>query len=203
VAILGAFASGCAAPGRNTAIGAGAGAATGAAVGGIVGHQSHKTGQGAAIGAAAGALLGSGIGYYLDRQKAELDKVAETKRTEEGLLLNLKNDILFDTDSAALKPAAKDQLAEIAGILAKYPKDAVTVKGHTDSTGEAKHNQVLSEKRAAAVKGYLAEKGVSPQSMVARGFGESLPVASNDTTEGRAKNRRVELDIRVEETKAE
>ena len=101
----------------------------------------------------------------------------------------------FDFDKATLKPEAKAVLNEAAALLAKHERVVVEVAGHTDSTGPEAYNQKLSERRAMAVQDYLVEKGVRASRLSAKGYGESMPVASNDTKEGRAENRRVELIV--------
>lgn len=191
---------GCASPGKRTAIGAGAGAAGGAAIGAIAGG-----GKGALIGAGIGAVAGGAIGNRLDKQAQELSQVAETKRTEEGILVNLKNDLLFETGKSNLSSEAQGQLRELAGVLVKYPNDVIHIAGHTDSTGSNAVNKELSQERAAAVKLSLLENGVKPAQLSTTGLGESNPVADNKTATGRAKNRRVELiitDIEAERAKA-
>ena len=178
--------------GRDTAIGAGVGGAAGAGVGYLVGGKT-----GALIGLGVGALAGGSVGLYLDHQRKELERVAEVKKTENGLLVQLKNDILFDTGSDALKAEGVVELNKVGDIIAKYADDRVQIAGHTDSVGDAKHNQALSERRAASVKTVLVSRGVREQQISAVGFGETKPVADNHTAEGRAKNRRVELHIDV------
>jgi outer membrane protein OmpA-like peptidoglycan-associated protein len=191
-----AVASGCTSPGKRTAIGAGAGAATGAAVGGIA-----RGGKGALIGAGVGAAVGGFIGNRMDKQAKELEEVAETKRTRDGILVNLKNDLLFATNSTQLAGGAEQQLADLAAILVKYPTNHIVVAGHTDDVGTASYNQSLSLQRARAVQGVLASHGVKPEQMLTQGFGESQPIASNKNAAGRSKNRRVEL--RITDTEAE
>jgi outer membrane protein OmpA-like peptidoglycan-associated protein len=183
---------GCGTVGHRTGIGAGVGAAAGAGVGGAFGGW-----KGAAIGAGVGALAGGSVGLYLDKQAKELEQVAETKRTENGVLVNLKNDILFDTDSAVLKPEAVDQLTKVGDIIAKYSDDRVRVEGHTDSTGGNAHNEELSLRRAEAVRKVLLSRGVTEKQMMVMGLGETKPVADNKSFAGRAANRRVELHITV------
>ncbi len=178
--------------GRDTAIGAGVGGAAGAGVGYLVGGKT-----GALIGLGVGALAGGSVGLYLDHQRKELERVAEVKKTENGLLVQMKNDILFDTGSDALKAEGVVELNKVGDILAKYGDDRVQIAGHTDSVGDAKHNQVLSERRAASVKTVLVSRGVKEQQISVVGYGETQPVADNRTAEGRAKNRRVELHIDV------
>jgi outer membrane protein OmpA-like peptidoglycan-associated protein len=185
-------ASACASAGKRTAIGAGAGGAVGAAAGAVVGGW-----KGAAIGAGVGALAGGGVGLYLDKQAKELERLAETERTENGILVRMKSDVLFDTDSAIVRPDAIDRLAEIGDILAKYPEDRVRVEGHADRTGTARHNEELSQRRAEAVRKLLLARGVAERQVVAVGMGSTEPVATNATAAGRAKNRRVELHIDV------
>jgi outer membrane protein OmpA-like peptidoglycan-associated protein len=184
--------AGCATAGRDTAIGAGAGGAVGAGAGYLIGGK-----KGALIGLGVGALAGGSVGLYLDKQRKDLEKVAEVKKTENGLLVQMKNDILFDPGSDSLKSEGVVELNKMADVLAKYADDRVKIEGHTDSQGDAKHNQALSEKRANAVKTILVSRGVQEKQIEVHGFGESKPVADNGTAEGRAKNRRVELHIDV------
>lgn len=187
----------CTSPGKKTGVGAGVGAATGALVGAVIGHQSGKRKEGALVGAAVGALAGGGVGNYLDKQAKELEQVAETRRTEHGIVTKLKGDILFDSGAAALKPQARQNIAKIGDILKKYPEDRITVVGHTDSTGKASTNQQLSENRAKAVMVELVNRGVDRNSISVVGMGSSQPVADNKTAQGRSMNRRVELQITV------
>lgn len=180
---------------QKTKMGAGIGAVSGAILGAVIGHQSGNKEKGAMIGGAVGAVTGGLIGQKLDKQAEELKAVAETKRTEEGIVTTLKNNILFDTNSATLQSGANDQIGEIANIIAKYPENKVVVVGHTDSKGDNSHNQKLSERRAQAVRLKMISQGVGSGNVEAVGQGEAQPTASNDTEEGRAKNRRVELVI--------
>lgn len=187
-----ALLAGCGTAGKRTAIGAGAGGLAGAGIGALIGGK-----KGALIGAGVGALAGGSVGLYLDKQKKELERVAEVKRTENGLLVQMKNDILFDTGSDGVKPAGLEDLSKMGDILAKYADDRVRIEGHTDSAGDAKYNQGLSERRAAAVKAVLVSRGVQESQITVVGLGESKPVADNSTAAGRAQNRRVELHIDV------
>jgi outer membrane protein OmpA-like peptidoglycan-associated protein len=185
----------CATPGERTAIGAGGGAAVGAGVGALAGGW-----KGAIIGAAAGGVVGGAVGNYLDKQAQELKEVAEnTKRTENGILVDLKSTLLFTTDSAVLKPEAVEQVAKLGDILARYPQDRIRVQGHTDSTGTAAHNEELSLRRAQSVRDVLVSRGVQPAQVLVEGAGASRPIADNKTATGRAANRRVELHIDVPE----
>jgi outer membrane protein OmpA-like peptidoglycan-associated protein len=191
--------AGCTTPGKKTAIGAGVGAGTGAIIGGAIGAQSGKAGKGALIGAAAGALIGGTIGNRLDKQAKELAQVAEARRTDEGILVNMKGDILFDTGKAVLRPAAIDQINQVGDIIAKYPEDKIMIIGHTDNVGDDAYNQRLSENRASAVKVQLMGRGVPAASITTMGMGESQPIATNTTADGRQMNRRVEMRITIPE----
>lgn len=201
VGILGTSAvglMGCETAGKNTGVGAAAGAAAGAIVGAAVSKDKKK---GALIGAAIGGAAGGTLGYRLDKQKKELEKIAETRRTEQGLITKLKSDILFDTGKSDLKPQAKSNLTEMATIMKKYPENVLTIKGYTDNTGSLKINQELSGKRAAAVKSQLVAGGIPTETISIVGMGPDSPIADNKTPEGRQQNRRVEVEITVDESK--
>lgn len=185
----------------NTAKGAGIGAVAGGLVGAVIGNQQGNSGKGAAIGAVLGAGLGGVIGNRMDKQAKELEKIAETKRTEQGLVTKLKSDILFDTGKADLKDQAKTNLAEMATIMKKYPENVLTIKGYTDSTGSAKTNESLSQKRAEAVKTQLVANGIPATVVATSGMGPANPVADNKTEDGRKQNRRVEIEVTVDESK--
>ncbi len=185
----------------NTAKGAGIGAAAGAVVGAVIGHQTGRRNEGALIGAALGAGLGGVIGNRLDKQQKELAKIAETKRTEQGLITKLKSDILFDTGKADLKPMAQENINQLAQIMKKYPENVLTVKGYTDDTGSAMVNNPLSQYRADAVRRQLVAGGVPANTITAVGMGSMNPVDPAKTKEARAKNRRVEIEITVDESK--
>lgn len=191
----------CTTPGKKTAVGAGVGAGAGAGIGALIGSRSGNAGKGALIGAGIGALLGGTIGNRLDKQAKELAAAgAEARRTDEGIIVNMSSDILFDTGKAALKPASIDQLNQIGDVLARYNDDRIMVIGHTDSTGSATTNQTLSEQRANAVKTQLLSRGVPSASISTVGMGASQPVASNATVTGRSQNRRVEMKITIPDT---
>jgi outer membrane protein OmpA-like peptidoglycan-associated protein len=197
--VLAVLAAACATPGKRTAIGAGGGAAAGAGVGAIVGGW-----KGAAIGAAVGGLAGGAVGNYLDKQAEELKEVAETtKRTKDGILVDLKSQLLFTSDSAVLKPQATEMVAKLGDILAKYPEDRIRISGFTDSTGSVAHNEELSLRRARAVRDVLHDRGVKVEQMLIEGMGPERPIASNKTAAGRSQNRRVEIHIDVPEQVAQ
>jgi outer membrane protein OmpA-like peptidoglycan-associated protein len=124
----------------------------------------------------------------------QLNQVLETKDTDRGLVVSMP-DVLFDSGQYSLKPAARERLARIAGIVTAYPELMFEVEGHTDSTGSDDYNQVLSEKRAATVRDYMVNAGVSINSVVARGYGSTRPVAENTSSAGRKLNRRVEMIV--------
>lgn len=169
-----------------------AGAAAGAAI------DSNKRGRGALIGAAVGGLAGAGIGHYLEKQKQEIDQIpdANVQQQGEALLVAFPGDVLFDTGSSSLAPGAYSRLDQLADSLGRYPDTDVIVKGHTDGAGTEASNLTLSEQRADSVRRYLIGKGVSPARVTSVGFGESMPLATNSTPEGRLQNRRVEIEVR-------
>jgi outer membrane protein OmpA-like peptidoglycan-associated protein len=123
---------------------------------------------------------------------SQLNSILQTRDTARGLIVNM-SDVLFDTGSFTLKPGAREKLAKISGILLAHPGLNLQIEGHTDSVGGDEFNQQLSERRADTVRDFLAEQGVPASTIAARGFGKTQPVASNDTPEGRQRNRRVEI----------
>jgi len=129
-----------------------------------------------------------------DQLRQQLNQVLETRESARGLIVNL-SDVLFDTGSATLKSATREKLARVAGILLSQPELKLQIEGHTDSVGEEFYNQRLSENRAASVRAYLVSQGIASSAVGTAGFGESQPVASNDTPAGRQQNRRVELIV--------
>jgi outer membrane protein OmpA-like peptidoglycan-associated protein len=190
------FISGCATDNKNTMIGAGLGTAVGAGVGALMGKE-----KGALIGAAVGGGLGAYAGNRMDKQAAELKKIAETKRTEQGLVTKLKSDILFDVGKSELKPSARTNLSEMASIMKKYPENVLTVKGYTDNTGSSVINERLSTERAQSVKNALVAAGMPSNVITIQGMGPANPIGDNSTAEGRGQNRRVEIEITVDESK--
>jgi outer membrane protein OmpA-like peptidoglycan-associated protein len=124
----------------------------------------------------------------------QLNQVLETKDTPRGLVVSMP-DVLFDTASYTLKPAARERLARISGIVLAYPDLRLEIEGHTDSVGSDAYNQTLSEKRAGSVRDYLVNNGVSINNVIARGLGKANPVADNTTAAGRKLNRRVEMIV--------
>jgi outer membrane protein OmpA-like peptidoglycan-associated protein len=184
----------------KAAKGAGIGAATGAVVGLITGHDAKQRRERALIGAGIGALAGGSVGYYMDVQEAKLRQQLQgtgvsVTRMGDNITLNMPGNVTFRTDSADLNADFFKVLDSVGLVLKEYEKTIVEVAGHTDSTGTNEYNQALSERRAQTVARYLAGKGVMEQRMITIGAGESRPVATNDTVEGRALNRRVELTL--------
>ena len=183
-------------PNRNRDQGVLLGAATGAALGQILGGDTEATVAGAAIGAVAGGVIGNN----LDKQEADLraslgnDQVQITN-TGDSLIVTLPQDILFATNSFAVRPDLQRDLRAVAGNLQAYPDSTIQIIGHTDNTGDAAFNQTLSVDRANAVADVLLEAGIPVARISTVGRGETEPVASNLTPEGRAQNRRVEIVI--------
>ena len=178
--------------------GAATGAAAGAVVGGVIGHQSGNTAAGAIIGAAVGGAAGAWIGHYMDEQAEEMERDLEGAKIErigEGIKITFDSGLLFDVDKAAVKPKSKENLTNLAVILNKYDDTDILLEGHTDATGTEEHNLELSRLRAQSVSNYLAEHEVKVTRFTIMGYGEDQPVAGNDTAEGRAQNRRVEVAI--------
>ena len=177
--------------------GAAIGAATGAVAGLLTGDHSAKR---AVIGAGIGALAGGSAGAYMDKQEAELRRKlrgtgVSVTRQGDNITLNMPGNVTFRTDSADLNARFFEVLDSVALVLEEYNKTVVHVNGFTDSTGPADYNQSLSQRRASAVASYLRSRGIQPQRLVTRGFGERHPVASNETAAGRSQNRRVELTL--------
>lgn len=178
------------------------GATTGAAVGGVIGNQTGSTARGAIIGAVVGGAAGAIIGHQMDQQAKELQQNingATVERVGEGIEVTFASGILFPFNSTEILPAGKTNLQELANSLEKYPNSDVLIVGHTDSVGTDAYNLDLSQRRAQAASVYLQSFGVPASRLQTQGKGESEPVQSNDTDEGRAKNRRVEIAIYASE----
>ena len=178
--------------------GAAAGAAAGGVIGGIIGKQSGNTALGAILGAAIGGAAGAYIGDYMDKQAEEIERDiagATIKRVGEGIKITFDSGIMFDVGKATLKQASKDELTKLAVILNKYEDTNILLEGHTDATGSEEYNLDLSRLRSQSVSNHLAGVGVNSTRFSIMGYGESQPVASNDTDEGRQLNRRVEVAV--------
>ena len=184
----------------NTAGGAAIGAGLGALAGLAVGNSPVGRRNAALIGAGVGALAGGAIGNYMDQQESELRAQLQgtgisVTRVGDRIILNMPSNITFPTDQDQVLPGFYQTLDSVALVLNKFNRTLIDVNGHTDSTGSAAHNQELSERRAASVANYLGGRGVDQRRMSTLGFGPSQPVASNVTPNGRAQNRRVEIQI--------
>lgn len=180
--------------GGGALAGAGAGALLGALLGGRNNRAEVLTGSGI------GAIAGGAIGGYMDKQERELrartaNTGIEVERQGDEINLKLPSGISFDFNSAAVKPEFRPVLDQVAQTLASYQSTFVDISGHTDSIGSDAVNQRLSEQRAKAVADYLGYQGVNAARMATRGFGKTYPIASNDTEQGRAENRRVEIKL--------
>ena len=184
----------------NTAAGAGIGAGLGALAGLAVGGSRRAQRNAVLIGAGVGALAGGGIGAYMDNQEAEIRRQLQgtgvsVTRIGDTIALNMPSNITFDVDQDAVKGSFYPVLNSVALVLNKYNRTVVDVDGHTDSTGDDSYNFGLSQRRALAVADYLNGQGVDGRRFSVVGFGESRPIASNDTADGRAANRRVEIRL--------
>jgi len=182
----------------NTTKGGAIGAGAGGAIGGVIGSRSHNTAVGAIIGAAVGGATGALIGRHMDKQAEELKqdlKGATVERVGEGILITFDSGLLFDVDKSDIQTTTKANLDELSTTLKKYDDTNILVEGHTDNTGEDAYNRKLSDKRAESVEDYLVAKGVANGRITTKGYGESQPVADNNTDTGRKANRRVEVAI--------
>ncbi|MDE2400424.1 MAG: OmpA family protein [Burkholderiales bacterium] len=185
---------------QRTAMGAGIGAVAGGLLGNATGGQN--TVRGAAIGAAAGGIIGNVWSRRMEAQKQAMEQATQgtgvdvVRTADNQLKLNIPNDISFATGSAAIKPELRQVLDQFGNGLKENPGLMVRVVGHTDSSGSDAVNNPLSVNRADSVRNYLSDRGVASSRIETAGRGSREPVASNDTAEGRAKNRRVEIFMR-------
>ncbi len=182
-------------------LGAGTGAALGAAAGALLGKTtSLKTRKSALIGAGIGALAGGGVGVYMDQQEAKLRQRLENSgvsvtRVGDNIVLNMPSNITFDTDRAEVKPNFYDTLESVGLVLAEYSQSYIDVIGHTDSDGADDYNFDLSRRRANSVAEYLVSQQLDPNRFSVEGRGEREPIASNSSSSGKSRNRRVEITI--------
>jgi outer membrane protein OmpA-like peptidoglycan-associated protein len=181
----------------NTAKGAGVGAAAGAIIGALAGG-SRKS---ALIGAGVGVLAGGAVGNYMDKQEAQLRQQLQgtgvsVTRNGDNLILNMPGNVTFATNQSDVNANFYPVLNSVALVLKQYEKTMIDVVGHTDSTGSMQLNMQLSQARAASVGAYLQSQGILAARIATQGVGPQYPIASNDTPEGRAQNRRVELILR-------
>ncbi len=181
---------------NKTQKGAGIGVAGGALIGGLLGGNVKGALIGAAIGGAAGGLIGNSM----DKQAKKIEQMvpgADVNRVGEGIqiIFDDKSGVNFALNSSNLTAEAKSNLDKVADVFLEFPDTELMLEGHTDSTGEASYNMSLSTKRANAVGDYLSAKGVAKSRMSVKGLGETAPRFENDSKEGQAKNRRVEIGV--------
>ena len=166
---------------------------------------ADKSGKGAALGGVGGALVGGLIGNYMEQQRRDFEKVLAPeiaagvirveKLPNDRLLVGMTGETAFEVDSDQIKPGFYSTMDKISGVVNKYGKTQLAIAGHTDSTGSAAYNLELSDRRARSVEGYLLSENVYPPRLSATGYGKSRPIASNDTEDGRRRNRRVDITI--------
>lgn len=175
------------------------GAIFGGIVGGLAGALTGR-GENAAIGAALGAGIGGAIGHSQDKQEAELRRQlagsgVQIRRQGDNIKLIMPSDITFNVNKSVIQAHFSKVLRSVAVVLKKFNDNYVRIAGYTDSTGSAEYNLGLSNRRAAAVRNYLQSHGISTNRLVNIGYGEKDPIASNATKQGRAQNRRVEINL--------
>ena len=180
---------------NKTAIGTLAGAAGGATISKATGGD--KTGRDAAIGAA----LGAGVGYYMERQAKQLEQqmagtgVTVTPNANGNIDLVMPGNITFSFDDASLNPSFRPTLDKLAATMNEYNQNTVTIAGHTDSVGNPSYNMNLSRDRANSVRNYLVSRGVASNRINVVAYGQTRPIADNNSDYGRQQNRRVELTV--------
>ena len=183
---------------NKTAVGILGGAVGGYLLGDLVGGNSDRTAK--ILGAGIGAIAGGAVGDYMDRQEAELRRQTagtgvDVIRQGDDIILRMPSGITFAYDRYDVQPQFQATLDQVAQTLTAYNQTYIDVLGHTDSTGSDAYNQGLSARRAQSVASYLSQRGVQPARMATRGYGESAPIATNETDAGRAANRRVEIKV--------
>lgn len=196
---------GCAAPQTKTQqgglYGAAGGAVAGAVIGQVIGRDTQGTLIGTAIGAAVGGVGGAAVGRMMDNQEKDMRDVladsdaAAVSREGDLLAVTFKGDVTFDTNSAVVRPGLYSEINRVADVLKQYPETVIRAEGHTDSVGAEEYNMDLSFRRANAVYALLTQRGIADNRIEVVGYGESTPVATNNTEAGRQMNRRVELKI--------
>jgi len=178
------------------------GGIAGAIAGGVISNNrnGHSGKRGAIVGGLAGTAAGAIVGAMMDKQERQLRQIQGvdvTRTADNELKVTVKNDVLFDYNSASLRSASRSSLREMANVFDQYPNTTIAVEGFTDSTGSASYNERLSERRASSVANYLESLGVRSSRLDTIGYGETHPRASNSTASGRQLNRRVEIHIRA------
>jgi outer membrane protein OmpA-like peptidoglycan-associated protein len=183
---------------NKTKKGAFIGTGGGAVIGAVIGRASGNTALGALIGATVGGATGAIIGRKMDKQAQEIENSvpgAKVYRVGEGIIVEFNDKVLFAVNESNLNANAKNNLNQLVTVLNKYPDTNIEVQGHTDNTGTESYNMSLSKKRASTATNYLKERGISSKRTSIKGYGESAPNYTNDTEEGRSKNRRIEFLI--------
>lgn len=199
---------GCASTGNPDTAKTRSGAAIGAGIGAVIGLLSKGDKfDNAVIGAAIGGLGGAAIGSYQDQQERKLraqlaDSGVEVQRVGNNITLDMPGGVTFATNSSDINSSFYPVLDKVAATLGEFNQTVIEVAGHTDSTGARAYNMALSERRAGSVLNYLTSRGVARERMIAVGAGPDHPVDTNETPEGRAQNRRVEITIVPVEKKA-
>ena len=196
----------------KTAKGGAIGGATGGVIGGAIGRNNGSGTKGAIIGSVLGGAAGAVIGKYMDKQADEIEQEvpgAQVDRvqgvdengdsTTTGIVVTFDSGVLFSTGKYSLTDASRIEIQRMEKVFEKYPETDITIDGHTDSVGSDASNQKLSEQRAASVADYLADLGISRTRFVVNGYGETRPVATNDTEQGKQANRRVEVSVQGNE----
>jgi outer membrane protein OmpA-like peptidoglycan-associated protein len=183
---------------NRTAVGIFGGAVGGYLLGDLIGGDHDRNAK--IIGAGIGALAGGAAGNYMDRQEADLRRQTagtgvDVIRQGDDIILRMPSGITFAYDRYDIQPQFQQTLDQVAQTLAAYNQTYIDVLGHTDSTGSDAYNQGLSERRAQSVASYLTSRGVQQARIATRGYGETAPIATNDTDQGRAANRRVEIKV--------
>ncbi|WP_416422551.1 OmpA family protein [Pseudomonas sp. App30] len=184
---------------NKTATYGGLGALAGAVAGAAIDHNNR--GKGALIGAALGGAGGAGYGYYADKQEKALrasmaNTGVQVQREGDQIKLIMPGNITFATDSSSIAPSFYSPLNNLAGSFKQYNQNLIEIVGYTDSTGSRQHNMDLSQARAQSVATYLTSQGVDPSHVSVRGAGPDQPIASNADANGRAQNRRVEVNLK-------
>ena len=200
-ALVGTAACQQGAPGNRTLAGAGLGALGGAGVGALFGNDANDRRTNALIGAGVGALAGGAAGAYMDQQEAQMRQQLagsgiDVQRQGDTIRLSLPGNVTFATDSSQIQPQFQTTLDQLAATLRQYDRTVIDITGHTDSTGSNAYNQQLSERRASSVANFLMGRGINPGRIIHGGFGESQPIATNQTAAGRQANRRVDIQVR-------
>ena len=201
------YLSGCGGGNTKATQTGGLGAIAGGALGALLGDKPGREKEGVILGSLIGGGLGTYIGSRMDQQALALQQIpgvanVQVSKETGNQKLGMQMQVQFNVNAAQVKASEQPKLDQLANVLAKYPENIVMIEGHTDNSGEANYNQNLSEQRANSITAYLRGKNLNIASLTSAGYGEARPTASNDTKEGRAMNRRVEINITVDQAKA-